>query len=73
MWYEPDHPYENYDWPAVMMESTYMIIDRLDSMPLGGSAGDTRFAFPLGEIGGQLGLGTFDGDGLIGGLQLGPG
>jgi len=69
MWYEPDsHVWHkrtefNYPIPTIFLESTYMLIERQDYLPISGPAGGTRFAFPIAEKDGQYGLGSFDGDG----------
>jgi hypothetical protein len=58
IWYEPEHKYskntawedlENYTYPTIEVESTYMMIDSQDKLPTTGQAGKTYFAFAIAE------------------------
>jgi hypothetical protein len=51
VWYEPDHVYSkpSYKRPTIEVESTYMLIDEQDKLPISGSAWQTFFAFPIAE------------------------
>jgi len=64
LWYEPCYPFQHGTdkRPAIVLESTYMIIDSKHKMPWHGSAGDTWFAFPIAENESteQIGLELFE-------------
>ena len=51
MWYEPCYPFQHGTdkRPAIVLETTYMLIEDKHKMPWHGSAGDTWFAFPIAE------------------------
>ncbi len=52
MWYEPDHKDKDVNYPAIMEEFTYVLMeaDRLANVPdpISGPAGRTQFVFPIG-------------------------
>jgi hypothetical protein len=89
LWYEPERFYEGAGaaspegpYPTILVETTYMLVDRRNKNPVHGSPGSTTFVFPLAEKAGQNGLGTFDADGdgnpdlvdlaLVDGITLHP-
>ena len=58
MWYEPEHRYskniewgddKNYTYPTIEVESTYLMIDSQDKLPISGEANGTFFVFPIAE------------------------
>ena len=61
-WYEPCYAFNNVKEPAVVTETTYMIIDSENKMPFHGDVSNTRFAFPIAEneSTGQIGLELFE-------------
>ena len=67
IWYEPEHVYSKptYKHPTIEVESTYMLIDSQDKLPVGGSAWDTFFVFPIAanESTAQPGLELFENPG----------
>ncbi len=62
MWYDHCYHFHKEDLPAIVTETTYMLIDRQDKMPWHGSADDTYFAFPIAENEStdQIGLELFE-------------
>lgn len=61
MWYEPEHIYtKKYCHPTIEVESTYMLIDSQDLLPISGPANVTYFKFPIVEIPSQTGVGAFE-------------
>jgi hypothetical protein len=68
MWYEPGKIFKGPrksegPHPTIVLESTYMLVGSTKKEPVIGSAGSMTLAFPLAEVPGQIGLGTFDADG----------
>ena len=63
-WYEPCYNFSkpSYVRPAVVTETTYMLLDRQDEKPTGGNANHTMFAFPIAanESTPQVGLELFE-------------
>ncbi|MBN1763140.1 MAG: hypothetical protein JW878_08735 [Methanomicrobia archaeon] len=56
IWYEPEHNYSKpnpdypdtyYTYPTIEVETTYLLIDRQDKLPITGSGNTTFFAFPI--------------------------
>ena len=64
LWYEPCYPFQDSTskWPAIVLESTYMLIEDKHKMPLHGTANTTWFAFPIAENESteQIGLELFE-------------
>ena len=63
LWYEPCAEWSKpvYEYPAIQVETTYMLVDEQDWIPTTGSAGNTWFIFPIAEIPlGQTGLGAIE-------------
>ncbi|MCD6478666.1 MAG: hypothetical protein J7L44_02140 [Candidatus Diapherotrites archaeon] len=73
MWYEPEHVYSKptYKHPTIEVESTYMLIDTQDKMPISGSANKTFFVFPIAEdeSTAQPGLELFENPGSVPGRE----
>ena len=61
-WYGPCYEFNKAKKPAVVAESTYMIIDSQDKMPFHGASNNTWFAFPIAEdeTTEQIGLELFE-------------
>lgn len=72
VWYEPDHNYSKLkyhtrglgEWRNVTgtieLESTYMLVDRQDELPLSGPANTTRFVLSIAEGPNQSGLSAIE-------------
>jgi len=68
IWYEPNHTFNGQldnptRHPTIEIETTYILLDSKHKKPVTGHAGMTRFAFPIAEKAGQIGLGSFDANG----------
>ena len=61
-WYEPCYNFSKGKKPAVVTETTYMLLDHQDEKPWHGSANDTWFVFPIAENESteQIGLELFE-------------
>ena len=61
-WYEPCYEFSKKKLPAVVTETTYMLVDKQDEKPWHGSANDSWFAFPIAadETTDQIGLELFE-------------
>ncbi len=72
LWYEPNHTYTKPDYRTlgtdewlnvkgtIELETTYLLTDRQDELPLSGPVNTTYFPFPIVSIPSQNGLGGFE-------------